>query len=78
MFTLQETLWQLSRNRVRTIILLLATALLARCTAFYLGSLRAIQEAFERLVSAAKIARSFRIDPIYLLSAKNKGRTYAA
>lgn len=55
MFTLEETLWQLSRNRTRTIILLLATALLAGCMAFYLGNLRANQEAFERLAEVTEI-----------------------
>ena len=55
MFTLQETLWQLSRNRTRTIILLLATALLAGCIAFYLGNIRANQEAFERLAEVTEI-----------------------
>jgi len=55
MFTLQETFWQLSRNRARTIILLLATALLAGCMAFYLGNIRANQEAYERLAEVTKI-----------------------
>lgn len=55
MFTLEETLWQLTRNRTRTIILLLATALLAGCMAFYLGNLRANQEAFERLAEMTRL-----------------------
>lgn len=55
MFILEETLWQLSRNRTRTIILLLATALLAGCMAFYLGNIRANQEAFERLAEMTEI-----------------------
>jgi len=55
MFTLQETVWQLTRNRTRTIILLLATALLAGCMAFYLGNIRANQEAFDRLASETKL-----------------------
>lgn len=55
MFTLQETFWQLSRNRTRTIILLLTTALLAGCMAFYLGNIRANQEAFDRLAATTKI-----------------------
>ena len=55
MFTLEETFLQLSRNRTRTVILLLATALLAGCMAFYLGNIRANQEAFDRLASTTKI-----------------------
>lgn len=55
MFTLEETFLQLSRNRARTIILLLATSLLAGCMAFYLGNLRANQEAFERLSEVTEI-----------------------
>lgn len=55
MFTLEETCLQLSRNRTRTVILLLATALLAGCMAFYLGNLRANQEAFDRLAEATKL-----------------------
>lgn len=55
MFTLEETLWQLTRNRTRTIILLLATALLAGCMAFYLGNIRANQETFDYLASETKL-----------------------
>lgn len=55
MFTLEETLWQLTRNRTRTVILLLATALLAGSMAFYLGSIRANQETFDYLASETKL-----------------------
>ena len=33
MLTLQETIWQLARNKGRTVILLLASAMLAGCVA---------------------------------------------
>lgn len=55
MFTLQETAWQLFRNKGRTIILLLASAMLAGCMAFYLGNIRANEEALEQLAKSTPV-----------------------
>lgn len=49
MLTLQETIWQLARNKGRTLILVMASAMLAGCVAFYLGNIRANEEAIDRL-----------------------------
>ncbi len=49
MLTLQETLWQLARNKGRSLILLLASAMLAGCVAFYMSNITANEEAIERL-----------------------------
>lgn len=55
LFTLQETAWQLTRNKGRTIILLLASAMLAGCMAFYLGNILANEEALERLADVSDV-----------------------
>lgn len=55
MLTLQDMIWQLTRNKGRTVILLLASAMLAGCMAFYLGNIRANQEALERLAAVTEI-----------------------
>ncbi len=49
MLTLQETLWQLARNKGRAVILLQASAVLAGCMAFYLNNIRTNEEAIDRL-----------------------------
>lgn len=49
MLALQETFWQLVRNKGRTVILVLASAMLAGCMAFYLSNIRANEEAIDRL-----------------------------
>lgn len=55
MFTLRETFWQLFRNKGRTVILLLASAMLAGCMAFYLGNIRANEEAIDRLAQVTTV-----------------------
>ena len=55
MFTLRETAWQLLRNKGRTVILLLASAMLAGCMAFYLGNIRANEEAIDRLAQVTTV-----------------------
>ena len=55
MLTLQETIWQLARNKGRTVLLVLASALLAGCVAFYLGNIRANQEAIQALARNSSI-----------------------
>ncbi|WP_322176544.1 hypothetical protein [Acutalibacter caecimuris] len=55
MFVLQETAWQLFRNKGRTIILLLASAMLAGCMAFYLGNIRASEETLEQLARSTPV-----------------------
>lgn len=55
MLTLQETIWQLARNKGRTVILLLASAMLAGCVAFYLSNIRANEEAIERLAATIPV-----------------------
>lgn len=55
MFTLQETIWQLFRNKGRTIILLLASAMLAGCIAFYLGNISANEEALDQLAATTPV-----------------------
>lgn len=58
MLTLQETLWQLARNKGRTVILVLASAMLAGCVAFYLGNIRANEEAIEALAESTAVTVS--------------------
>lgn len=68
MLTLQETIWQLFRNKGRTVILVLASAMLAGCLAFYLSNIRANEEAIDRLAETI---------PIEVLVANSQGdRTY--
>lgn len=55
MLTLRELWWQLSRNRGRTLILLLAAAMLAGCVAFYLGNIRANEEALDDLAKSVDV-----------------------
>ncbi len=55
LFTLQETVWQLTRNKGRTVILLLASAMLAGCMAFYLGNILANEEALEQLANMSDV-----------------------
>lgn len=49
MLTLQEALWQLARNKGRTLILVLASAMLAGCVAFYLGNIQANEETINQI-----------------------------
>ena len=55
MLTLQETLWQLARNKGRSLILLLASAMLAGCVAFYMSNITANEEAIERLAQTLPV-----------------------
>lgn len=55
MFTLRETKWQLFRNRGRTLILLLASAMLTGCMAFYLGNIQANEAALEQLAKTTTV-----------------------
>lgn len=55
MLTLQETFWQLVRNKGRTVILVLASAMLAGCMAFYLSNIAANEEAIDRLAETIPI-----------------------
>lgn len=55
MLTLQETFWQLVRNKGRTIILVLASAMLAGCMAFYLSNIAANEEAINRLAETVPV-----------------------
>lgn len=55
MLTLQETLWQLARNKGRTLILLLASAMLAGCVAFYMSNITANEEAIGRLAATIPV-----------------------
>ena len=56
MLTLQETIWQLARNKGRTLILLLASAMLAGCMAFYLSNIRANEEANDRMAQVMPVS----------------------
>lgn len=56
MLTLQETIWQLARNKGRTLILLLASAMLAGCMAFYLSNIRANEEAIDRMAQVMPVS----------------------
>lgn len=68
MLTLQETFWQLVRNKGRTVILVLASAMLAGCMAFYLSNIAANEEAIDRLAENI---------PIEVCVANSRGdRTY--
>lgn len=55
MLTLRELYWQLTRNKGRTMILLLAAAMLAGCVAFYLGNIRANEEAMQSLAKSTDV-----------------------
>lgn len=55
MLTLRELYWQLARNKGRTMILLLAAAMLAGCVAFYLGNIRANEEAMQVLAKSIDV-----------------------
>ena len=55
MFILQEMLWQITRKRGQAAILLLASSALAICIAFYLGNIRANEEAMERLAKSTDV-----------------------
>ena len=55
MLTLSETIWQLMRNKGRTVILVLASAMLAGCVAFYLSNIRANEEAIDRLAETIPV-----------------------
>ncbi len=55
MLTLSETFWQLARNKGRTVILVLASAMLAGCVAFYLSNIRANEEAIDRLAETIPV-----------------------
>lgn len=55
MFTLREAVRGLTHNRSRSILLLLCAALLCVCMAFYLGNIRANEEALERFAVAAPV-----------------------
>ncbi len=55
MLTIQETFWQLARNKGRTVILLLASAMLAGCMAFYMSNIRANEEAVSRLAETIPV-----------------------
>lgn len=55
MLTLSETVWQLARNKGRTVILVLASAMLAGCVAFYLSNIRANEEAIDRLAETIPV-----------------------
>ncbi|WP_322172955.1 hypothetical protein [Acutalibacter caecimuris] len=55
MLTLQETLWQLVRNKGRTLILVMASAMLAGCVAFYVSNITANEEAIERLAASIPV-----------------------
>lgn len=55
MLTLKEMCWQLTRNRGRSLILLLAAAMLAGCMAFYLGNIRANEEALNDLAKSMDV-----------------------
>lgn len=58
MLTLSETIWQLMRNKGRTVILVLASAMLAGCVAFYLSNIRANEEAVDRLAEEIPVVVS--------------------
>lgn len=55
MLTLQDTFWQLVRNLGRTVILVLASAMLAGCMAFYLSNIAANEEAINRLAETVPV-----------------------
>lgn len=55
MFIFQETIWQLFRNVSRTLLLLLASALLAGCMAFYLGNIRMNEESLNQLARSTDV-----------------------
>lgn len=55
MLTIRETLWQLARFKGRTLILLLASAMLAGCVAFYLSNIQANVEAIDRLAETIPV-----------------------
>lgn len=55
MLTIKEMCWQLTRNRGRSLILLLAAAMLAGCMAFYLGNIRANEEALNDLAKSMDV-----------------------
>ena len=55
MLTFKETFWQLTRNKGRSLILLLAAAMLAGCVAFYLGNIRANEEAMADLAKSIDV-----------------------
>ena len=55
MFTLREAIRSLSHNRSRSALLLLCAALLCGCMAFYLGNIRANEEALERLAMTTPV-----------------------
>lgn len=55
MFTLREAIRSLSHNRSRSVLLLLCAALLCGCMAFYLGNIRANEEALERLAMTTPV-----------------------
>lgn len=55
MLTLQETFWQLVRNKGRTAILVLASAMLAGCMAFYLSNIAANEAAIDRLAETVPV-----------------------
>lgn len=55
MLTFREAFWQLTRNRGRSLILLLAAAFLAGCAAFYLGNIRANEEAIAALAKSIDV-----------------------
>lgn len=56
MLTLSETIWQLMRNKGRTVILVLASAMLAGCVAFYLSNITANEEAIDRLAETIPVS----------------------
>lgn len=58
MLTLSETIWQLVRNKGRTVILILASAMLAGCVAFYLSNIRANEEAIDALAKSTTVTVS--------------------
>lgn len=55
MFTLREAIRSLTHNRGRSVLLLLCAALLCGCMAFYLGNIRANEEALERLAMTTPV-----------------------
>lgn len=55
MLVFEETKWQLLRKKGRTILLILASFMLAACLAFYLGNIRANEEALEQLAQSTDV-----------------------